>query len=100
MVGPAMFAIHIVGKEHGLDFFGLVIVIEKFAKASSQEGNELRDFLAGNATKFFAYTEQVGPAAHAFGVDLRRRFHEEWLEVARQLFELVVYLDESFGILG
>ena len=40
-----MLAIDVVGKEDGFHFFGLVVVIEKFAQASGQEGDQLRDFL-------------------------------------------------------
>src|SRR5438552_9480764 len=93
-----MLAIDVVGKEHGFHLFGLVVVIEKFAQASGQEGDQLRDFLARNTAESLSGVKQVSPAAHAFGVDLGRRYHEERLQVARQLFELVVYLDESFSI--
>ena len=100
LIRSAMLAINVVGKEHGLHFFGLVIVIEKFAQASGQEGNQLRDFVTRNPAEFFSHAKQVGPAAHASGVDLRRRLHEKRLQVARQFFQLVVDLDKSFRILG
>src|SRR6476661_2892917 len=91
LIRASMFAIHVVGKKHGLDLFGLVIVIEKFTETSGEKGNELRDFLAGDAAEFSSHPKQVRPAAHTAGVDFRRRFHEERLQVARQFLELVVY---------
>src|ERR1700737_3048317 len=100
LIRSTMLAIHVIGKEHGLHLFGLVIVIEKFAQTSGQEGNKLRDFLARNATKFLSHTKQVAPAPHASGVELRWRLHEKRLQVTRQLFQSVVHPDEGFGILG
>ena len=45
LIRSAMLAVYVVGKEHGLYFFRLVIVIEEFAQASSQEGNQLGYFI-------------------------------------------------------
>src|ERR1700736_6272170 len=99
-IGSTMLAIHVIGKAHGLHLFGLVIVIQKFAQTSGQEGNKLRDFLARNPTEVLSNTKQVGPAPYASGVDLRWRLHEKRLQVTCQLFQPVVHLDKGFGILG
>ena len=98
LVRAAMLAIHIVGKEHGLDLFGFVVVIEKFAEASGQKGNKLRHFVAGDAAKFLAHAKKIAPAAHGPGIDFRRRLHEEGLQVAREFFQPIIDFDESVRI--
>ena len=65
LIRSAMFAIDVIGQEHGFHFFGFVIVIEKFAQAPGQERNQLRDLSARNPAESLAHAKQVGPAAHA-----------------------------------
>ena len=95
-----MFAIDIVGQEHGLDLFGFVVVIEELAKTSGEEGNQPRHFVARDAAEFLADAKKIGPAAHGSRIKFGRRLHEEGLQVTRQFFELVIHFDESFRVLG
>ena len=67
LIRSAMLAIDVVGKKHGLDLFGLVIVIEKFAQASGEKGNQLRNFIAGNAAEFLPDAKQVASSRACFG---------------------------------
>jgi len=93
-----MFAIHIIGKEHGLDLVRFVVAVEKFSEAPGQEHDQLRNLIRRNAKKSLAHTKQIAPSSQAPGADLRGRLQEEGLQVARQFFELIVHAHKLAGV--
>src|SRR5579871_12846 len=100
LIGAAMFAVYIVGQKQSLHFLRLIVLIQKLPKTPAEKGNELRNLLLRDAAKALAYAKQVHPTLAAGGVKFRRRFHEKRLQVARKLFQLVIYLDKTRSVPG
>src|SRR5271167_4010704 len=96
---PTVLTVDVVGQKEGLDFVGFIVAIEKVAQAPRQEGDELRNFRAGNRSEASGNPEQVRPAMQAARVDLRRWLQEERLQVASQVLQLIVHAHKSLGIL-
>src|ERR1700690_4573469 len=65
IVRAAMFAVHIVGEKHRLDFFGFVMAIEKIAEAAGEKGYELADLGAGHSPKAIPNAQKFEPAFDA-----------------------------------
>ena len=77
LVRSTMLAINVVGEKHRLHLFGLVVVIEKFAQASGEKGNQLRNLRRSKFRGIVCPPEtDRSSRCMASGVDLRRRLHE------------------------
>src|SRR4051794_38489187 len=98
LIRSAMFAVNIVRQKHSLDFLGLIILIEKLPEAAGQKRNQLGDLGVRDAAKPLSHAEQVAPTFHTGGVDFRRRFQKKRLQIPSQLFQLIVNLNEPFGV--
>src|SRR5579863_7104863 len=98
LVRPAMLAVHVVRQENRLHFFGFIVVIEKLSQAAGEKRNELRDFCARNSPKPFAHPEQVTPPCHRCSVKFWRWLHKKRLQIACQLLQLIVDLNEAYGV--
>ncbi len=95
LIRPAMLAVDIVGQKHRLHFLRFVIVIEKFSQASGKKRNQLRNLSTRNSAKPFASAKQIAPAPQGRRINLRRRLHKKRLQIPRQLFQLIVHLEQT-----
>ena len=59
----------------------------------------MRYLVIGDAPKPLSHTEQVRPPADPVRVDFRRSLKKKWLQIARQLFQLVIDTDKCLSVL-
>lgn len=93
-----MFAVHIVRQKEHFHLFAFVILVEEFAETPSEKRDQLRRFVARDSVKSSPDPQQITPTAQRRGFHFRRRFHEKWLQIACQLFQLVIDLDKPLGV--
>ena len=99
LIRTAMFAVHVIRQEHGLDLFGFIIVIKKLAQASGQETDQFGDLCIGNLSEPLPHAKQFSQPLRPARIELRRRFQKKRLQIARQLLELVIHPHKCFAIL-
>ena len=93
-----MLAIHIVGEEHRLDRARLVVAIEKLAQAPRQKRHQLSNFAVRNVPEPRSHPEKFAKAQDAVRADFGRRLEKKRLQIARELFELIIDLHKPLCI--
>jgi hypothetical protein len=97
-VRAAVLAVDVVGENQRLHLPGLVVAVEEVAETAGQEGDHAADLRAGDAAEAAADAQRLDEAGQSAGADVRRRFEEEGLEVARELLQLLVDAHERAGV--
>src|SRR5271167_2858175 len=98
IIRTAVFAVNVVRQKHRLHFLGFVVAVEKIAKASSEERNQLRNFFTPHSSKSFSHAQHFEPTPGAATRRIGRRLQEKWLKITRQFFQLIVHADERLRI--
>src|ERR1700746_1991585 len=98
LVWHTMLAIHIVGDEHSLDRFRIVVAIKKLAQAPREKRHQLENLAVRDIPEPRSHAEKLAKAQHALRADLGRRFQKEWLQIARELFDLIIDLHKPLCI--
>ena len=97
LVWPTMLAIHIVGEEHRLDRARLVVAIKKLAQASREKRHQLENLAVRDIPEPRSHAEKLAKAQNTLR-DVGWRFQKEWLQIARELFELIIDLHKPLCI--
>src|SRR5579864_6932210 len=98
LVWPTMLAIYIVGEEHRLDRFRLVVAIKKLAQASREKRHQLENLAVRDIPEPRSHAEKLAKAQNTLRADVGWRFQKEWLKRARELFELIIDLHKPLCI--
>src|ERR1700751_1972 len=100
LVWAAMLAVDTVGNEHRLDRVRFVVAIQKLTQAPGEKRQQLGNFAVRDIPEPATQSKKLADARNTLRTDLRRWFQKEWLQVARELFQLIIDLRKPYGILA
>src|SRR5262245_59577215 len=95
IVRTAVLAVEAVRQHQRLQVCRAERAIEEFAEAAGRECDEVRDLAPFHSTKLQAEAQQFAKARESTALQVRRRLHEQRLEVARQFAEMNVQRQEA-----
>ena len=100
IIRSAVLAINVVRQKQPLGFIAFEMAVQKFGERSGHELEQRGRLGAAYPPKPPRHAPQFADAGHAGGVDMRRRFEEKRLEIARQPPQLGIDAQIRFAILG
>src|SRR5690606_1665480 len=98
MVGTAVLAVQAVGKDQPLHRLGVKMPVEKIAERAREKAYERRDLLAAHAAEATADAQHFEQASCAAPVRIRRRLHEERLQVGGEFPKMRIDAEKLLAV--
>ncbi len=98
IVRSAVLAIEAVGENQRLQMRGFERAVEKLAQAAGGERDHIGDLASAQSAEPEREPEQLGEAREPAALQVRRRLHEERLEMPRERAQALLEVEEPFAV--
>ncbi len=96
--GTTVLAVQVVGQDQAFDFIRFKVAIEELFQAAGEKGGQIGDLAAIQSPEPASDPDYFQQPCQPGGLRFRRWLQEERLQVASQLFQVLIHAEEGIGV--